>query len=308
MSPTDGLTISPSSRGGSVAIGNFDGVHRGHRAMLDVLTADARRDGHAAVVVTFEPHPLAILRPEVAPVSLTTPVQRVELLRAAGADDVIVLPTTRELLRLTATEFFERIILQELHAKRLVEGPNFFFGRDRAGNITVLRQLCQAHGIALDVIAPVTIDGQWVSSSVIRSLLVDGDVDDAVALLGHPYRLTGRVVTGVQRGRQLGFPTANLEGFATVVPGLGVYAGRCAVDGQTYAAAIHLGPNPTFAEERTKVEVHLLDFAGDLYGRVLDVDFLARVRPVQKFASVDALRAQLERDVASVRKLAAAVG
>jgi len=293
--------IPPACRGGSVAIGNFDGVHRGHCAMIEELVASARAAGQSAVVVTFDPHPLVLLRPDVAPPALTTIPYRTQLLRELGVDAVVVLPTTRELLRLTPVEFFERIVLNVLHAKRLVEGPNFFFGRDRAGNITVLRGLCAAHGIVLDVIEPVMVEHQLVSSSVVRSLLTDGDMNDAVALLGHPYRLAGRVVTGAQRGRQVGFPTANLDAFATVVPGLGVYAGRCMVDGITHRAAIHIGPNPTFGESARKVEVHLLDFTGDLYDRTLEVDFLARIRDVQKFASMEQLREQLQRDITAVR-------
>ena len=295
-------------QGASVSIGNFDGVHRGHCAMLDVLVTGARRLQQAAIAVTFDPHPLVILRPDVAPTNLTTITHRTELLKAAGADAVLVLRSSPELLRLTAAEFFEQVVLEELKARRLVEGPNFFFGRDRAGNITVLTQLCAAHGVALEVIDPVMVEHQWVSSSVIRSLLVDGDMNAAAALLGHPYRLTGRVVVGAGRGRGLGFPTANLDDFATVVPGLGVYAGRCIIDGCSYAAAIHIGPNPTFGEARRKVEVHLLDYSGELYGRTLDMDFLARVRDVTRFESADALRSQLARDVASVCAIATQSG
>lgn len=298
--------VAAEHRGGSVAIGNFDGVHLGHRAMLHRLLSTARQQQHPAVVVTFDPHPLTILRPEQAPIPLTTIPYRRELLLRLGVDAVVVLPTTRELLNWSPTEFFERVVLGELQARRLVEGPNFFFGRDRAGNITVLRGLCAAHGIALEVIEPVTVQGQWVSSSVIRTLLTAGDVDHAVELLGHPYRLTGRVVGGAERGRGLGFPTANLEDCCTVVPGEGIYAGQAFLDDRRYPAAIHIGPNPTFAETRRKVEVHLLDFAGDLYGKTLHVEFLSRLRDVQRFPSTEALRAQLARDLARVRQVCAA--
>lgn len=288
---------------GAVTIGNFDGVHRGHQAMIEALAAAAQRDGCPAVAVTFHPHPLSLLRPAAAPPLLTTVEHRTELLRRLGVDHVVVLSATRELLRLSAAEFFEQIVLQQLQARRLVEGPNFFFGRDRGGNITVLRGLCSVHGVQLDVIEPVTVNGQWVSSSVIRSLLQDGDLNDAVALLGHPYRLSGRVTTGAQRGREIGFPTANLDEIATVVPGPGVYAGRCRVDGATHLAAVHIGPNPTFADDLLKVEVHLLQFAGDLYFRTLEVDLVARVRDVQRFESAEALRRQLQHDLSAVIEL-----
>lgn len=302
--PLDGSPVPARFQHGSVSIGNFDGVHRGHHAMIRTLIGEAHRLGQPALVVTFQPHPLTLLRPSAAPPLLTTLAHRAELLRALGVDAVIVLPTTRDLLRLTPAEFFDRVVLRELNAKRLVEGPNFFFGRDRTGNITVLQGLCAAHGVQLDVIEPVMVNHQWVSSSVIRSLLADGDLDDAVTLLGHPYQLAGRVVPGVRRGRTLGFPTANLEGIETIIPGPGVYAGRCAVDGQTHAAAVHIGPNLTFGENRAKVEIHLLDYNGDLYDRILAVDCLARVRDVRKFESAAELRSQIQADMAKVREIA----
>ena len=289
-------------RGGYVAIGNFDGVHRGHRVMIDRLVTQARRDQVPAVVITFDPHPLAFLRPEGAPPSLTTVAQRAELLRNIGADAVLVLPTSRELLRLTAEEFFQQILRDELSARGLVEGPNFSFGRDRGGNITTLRHMCQSQGMSLDVIEPVTIEGQWISSSVIRTLLQAGDVTDANELLGHPYAITGRVVTGAQRGRTLGFPTANLAEIATVLPGQGVYAGHTEIDGQQHAVALNIGMNPTFDEGAVKVEAHLLDFSGDLYHRSITILLIDKLRDVRRFSSIEALQAQLQQDLVAVRQ------
>lgn len=288
-------------RGGYVAIGNFDGVHRGHRVMIDRLVAQARAAQVPAVVATFDPHPLAILRPEGAPPCLTTISRRTELLRQVGVDAVMVLPTTRELLRLTAEEFFQQLICDELAARGLVEGPNFSFGRDRGGSITTLRQMCLSRGMTLDVIDPVTFQGQWVSSSVIRSLLLAGDLTDANELLGYPYEIAGKVSTGAQRGRTLGFPTANLSDIATVLPGHGVYAGMASAKSGSYLAAIHIGPNPTFGEGATKVEAHLLDFAGDLYDQSLTLALHRKVREVCTFPSLEALRTQLVQDVATVR-------
>jgi riboflavin kinase / FMN adenylyltransferase len=289
--------------GSYVAIGNFDGVHRGHQAMIARLTDRARSAGRPAVAVTFDPHPLALLRPEVLPPGLTTLADRASLLRDCGVDLVVVLPTTWQLLRLTATEFFEQIVRGRLQATGLVEGPNFCFGRDRGGNVTLLRQLCTQAGLTLDVIEPVTIHEQWVSSSVIRSLLLAGDVDDAVDLLGRPYRLTGRVTAGARRGTGLGFPTANLEGVATVIPGPGVYAGRTEIEGATHAAAIHIGPNPTFGETAPKIEVHVIGYHGDLYDRPLSVDFLRRLRDTRRFDSADDLRQQLAADIAAAKSV-----
>ena len=288
-------------RGGYASIGNFDGVHRGHQAMLNVLISRARSDNVQAIAVTFDPHPIALLKPDATPPALTTIEHRAELLGRYGVDVTLALPTDRSFLALTAEEFFETIVQGKLHAKGLIEGPNFFFGRNRSGNITVLRSLCAAHGLSFDVAPPVTVDEQLVSSSVIRSLLEIGDVAHAVRLLGHHYRLSGKVGQGAQRGRTLGFPTANLTEVCTLVPANGVYAGWASADATRHPAAIHIGPNPTFADAGRKIEVHLLDYHGDLYGRVLNVDFVDRVRDVQKFASVDDLRIQLNLDVQTVR-------
>lgn len=296
-----GWDVPEQWRSGYATIGNFDGVHRGHRTLFERLTTAARSNGVPSLAVTFDPPPLALLRPDVLPPRLTTIGQRVELIRQAGLDGVVVLPTTWELLRLTADEFFQRVVVDRLAARGLLEGPNFFFGRDRGGTIKVLHELCAASDIALEIIAPIQIDGEWISSSAIRSALLAGDMAAAVRQLGHPYRLSGTVVTGAKRGRDLGFPTANLADVETVIPGHGVYAGRTVLEDRSYAAAVHIGPNPTFGEGASKIEVHLLDFTGDLYGQRLNVDLIDRVRGIQRFASVDELLQQLRVDVDFVR-------
>ena len=290
-------------RGGYASIGNFDGVHRGHQAMLNVLTSQARSENVPAVAVTFDPHPIALLKAEATPPALTTIEHRAELLGRYGVDVTLVLPTDRNLLSLTAEEFFETIVIGRLQARGLVEGPNFFFGRNRSGNITVLRSLCGHHGLTFDVAPPATVDEQLVSSSVIRSLLEIGDLAHAVRLLGHAYRVTGTVHLGAQRGRTLGFPTANLAEIKTLIPANGVFAGWAVTPNARHAAAIHIGPNPTFGEAARKVEVHLLDFQGDLYGSVLHVDFVDRVRQVRKFGSAEELQKQLQLDIQSVRQI-----
>lgn len=296
-----GWEVPESLRTAFATIGNFDGVHRGHRALIDRLTAAAHGAGAPSVVVTFDPPPLALLRPDALPPRLTTIEQRVQLLRQAGVDAVWILPTTWELLRLSAADFFQQVVVDRLAARGLIEGPNFYFGRDRGGTIDVLRQLCSAAAVQLEVIEPVRIDHEWVSSSAIRAALVAGDLATAVRQLGHPYRLCGTVVDGAHRGRTLNFPTANLGDVTTVVPGHGVYAGRVTLSEKAYPAAVHIGPNPTFGEHSAKIEVHILDFSGDLYGSTLAVDLLERVRGVQRFSSVEELRSQLEKDVEFVR-------
>lgn len=290
-----------SVQGGYATIGNFDGVHRGHQAMLNVLTSRARAENVPAIAVTFDPHPIALLKPDATPPALTTIEHRAELLHRFGVDVTLVLRTDRNLLALTAEEFFDTVVRSQLKARGLVEGPNFFFGRNRSGNITVLRTLCSHHGLSFDVAPPATVDEQLVSSSVIRSLLETGEMANAVRLLGHNYRMTGRVGTGAQRGRTIGFPTANLVEVSTLIPANGVYAGAVAIQGTRHAAAINIGPNPTFGEAAQKIEVHLLDFSGDLYGQNLDVDFIERVRDVRRFAGADELKTQLAQDIARVR-------
>ena len=289
-----------SVQGGYATIGNFDGVHRGHQAMLNVLTSRARAENVSAIAVTFDPHPISLLRPDATPPALTTIEHRAELLHRFGVDVTLVLHTDRSLLALTADEFFDSIVRNKLKARGLVEGPNFFFGRNRSGNITVLRTLCNDHGLSFDVAPPATVDEQLVSSSVIRSLLETGQMGHAVRLLGHHYRISGRVGTGAQRGRTIGFPTANLIDVSTLVPANGVYAGCVLIDGKRHAAAVNIGPNPTFGEAAQKIEVYLVDFQGDLYGQILDVDFVDRVRDVRRFSGVDELKSQLTQDVRQV--------
>lgn len=290
-----------SVQGGYATIGNFDGVHRGHQAMLNVLTSRARAENVPAIAVTFDPHPIALLKPDATPPALTTIEHRAELLHRFGVDVTLVLRTDRSLLALTAEEFFETVVRSQLKARGLVEGPNFFFGRNRSGNITVLRTLCGNHGLSFDVAPPATVDEQLVSSSVIRSLLETGEMANAVRLLGHNYRMTGRVGTGAQRGRTIGFPTANLVDVNTLIPANGVYAGTVAIHGTRHSAAINIGPNPTFGEAAQKIEVHLLDYSGDLYGQTLDVDFIERVRDVRRFSGAEELKAQLAQDISRVR-------
>src|SRR5579863_7407368 len=224
-----GLDDAAPCRNGFVSIGNFDGVHRGHQSMIAALIRNARQHDAPAVVFTFDPHPIALLRPGQSPPPLSTTERKIEILSQCGVDGVIVYPTDQELLQLTPQEFFDRIVLGRLQARGLVEGPNFFFGRNRAGNVETLRGFCGAAGIELEIVAPVVVDDHLVSSSEIRRLICEGRVREAGALLGAIYRVSGTVVRGAERGRTIGFSTANLEGIRTVLPRDGVYAGRALV-------------------------------------------------------------------------------
>ena len=288
--------------GGAITIGNFDGVHLGHGSLLREVRRTADRIGGPAIVLVLDPHPATVLRPESAPPRLTWIERRAELMSVHGIDAMVVCPTTRDFLNLSAETFFQRLVIDRLRARAMVEGPNFFFGRNRGGNITSLSQLCQESGIELRIIEPSVAAGEMVSSTRIRQLLESGQVAQAASLLGVPYRIRGEVVGGARRGREIGFPTANLSNIDVLIPGPGVYGGYVMSDGQTRAAAIHIGPTPTFdCDGSLKVEIHLIDYDGDLYGRSLLVDLVIRVRDIARFDSAQHLVQQLNRDVEFIR-------
>jgi riboflavin kinase/FMN adenylyltransferase len=298
----DPTKLPQAARSGAVTIGNFDGVHRGHARIIAGLIGKARAVGGPAIVLTFDPHPVRLLRPQEAPPPLTWTDRKADLLAELGVDAMIAWPTDESLLRLSAREFFDQVVRDRLDARAIVEGPNFFFGRDRQGNVDVLRGFAAEAGIALEVVEPLQIDGQIVSSSRVRRLIGEGKVDTARRMLTQPYRIRGMVTHGAGRGAKIGFPTANVDAIDTIVPAIGVYAGRAFVGAESHPAAISIGPNPTFGEHRFKVEVHLIAFHGALYGQPLEVDFLARLREIQTFAGVEQLKAQLARDVEQTRQ------
>jgi riboflavin kinase / FMN adenylyltransferase len=291
-------------RGGAVAIGNFDGVHLGHARLVERLRAMARRVDGPAIVFTFDPSPTRILRPEAAPEPLIWGQRKVEIFAEMGVDATVVYPTDRTLLELEAREFFDRIVRGRLAARAMAEGPNFFFGRNRTGNVEVLRRFCAEANMPFEVAEPVEIDGQIVSSSRIRAAVLAGRVDEARAMLGRPYRIRGTVVRGAGRGKQLGYPTANVAQIDTLLPAEGIYAARAHVENAWYPAAVSLGPNPTFGEGGLKVEAYLIGFDAMIYQRPIEVDFLARLREIRRFASVEALVAQMARDVERTAEVA----
>jgi riboflavin kinase / FMN adenylyltransferase len=297
-------TPSAECRGGAVSIGNFDGVHRGHVALLEELRRQAAAIRGPAVALTFDPHPLQLLQPASYPPPLTTVAERGRLLLARGADHVVLLRITQEMLQLTAEEFFERVVRAHFNGRAMVEGVNFGFGRGRSGNVETLAELCRRDGLPLVVVEPLQLDGEPVSSTRVRSALQRGAVAEAARCLGRPYRLTGLVGTGQRRGATLGFPTANLERTGTLIPGNGVYAVRVLHEGRSWPGAANIGPNPTFGEDARKVEVHLIGFTGDLYGRELSIDFMDRLRDTRPFASVNELVAQLRVDVERAAQIA----
>jgi riboflavin kinase / FMN adenylyltransferase len=286
-----------------VAIGNFDGVHLGHARIVERLRARAKQVGGPAIVFTFDPHPVRLLRPEHAPPPLTWTDRKAELLSQLGVDAMLAYPTDDALLALSPQEFFSRIVRESLAAKAMVEGPNFYFGRSRAGTIDVLRGLCEKSGISLDIVEPLQVSGDFVSSSRVRKLIQAGDVSAAAELLTQPYRIRGMVTHGAARGAKLGFPTANLDAIDTLLPALGVYAGRAVLPDRLWPAAINIGPNPTFGEQAVKVEVHLIGFSGSLYGQPIEVDFVSRLRDIRRFTGALELKSQLKDDIAAAEKV-----
>lgn len=289
-------------RGGAVTIGNFDGVHRGHAQLVGRLTEQARRVGGPSVVFTFEPHPVQILRPREAPPPLTWTERKAELLSRLGATALIAYPTDEALLSLSATEFFAEIIQRQLGARAVIEGPNFYFGKGRTGDVALLEKLCRQSEITLEVVEPLQDDAQIISSSRIRALVAAGDVSTAARLLTQAYRIRGLVTHGAGRGAKIGFATANVAAIDTLLPKPGVYAGRAYVNNHVWPTAVNIGPNPTFGESSLKVEAHLIGFSGSLYGCPIEVDFLSRVRDIQPFGSVEELKQQLARDVGQVEQ------
>ena len=296
-----------SLRGGALTIGNFDGVHRGHATIINRLKHYADKLSAATIVFTFDPHPVRVLAPERAPVPLTWTNRKADLLAELGVDVVIAYPTDVNLLSLTHAEFFKQIVVDQIGVKAMVEGPNFFFGKDRGGNVETLAGHCSKNDIQLEIMSPVKddpADTELISSSRIRKLVTEGNVDAAAGMLTHPYRIRGMVTHGMARGAKLGFPTANLDAIDTLVPAAGVYAGRTWIEGRSHWSAIHIGPNPTFGENVLKVESHILDFEGSLYGRAIEVDFISRLRDILDFGSREQLQHQLLKDIAETRRIA----
>ncbi|HEX5661482.1 MAG TPA: bifunctional riboflavin kinase/FAD synthetase [Polyangiales bacterium] len=286
-----------------VTPGNYDGVHLGHRALLRAAR-EAAGEELAVVAYTFDPHPTHVIAPDRAPPLLTSLQRRVELLRAAGAERVVVQKFDRAFQALSPREFVEQVLVAELNARVMVVGSDFRFGAQRAGDVAMLGELGAPHGIVVKTVPPVTNHGEIVSSSRVRSLLTQGHVEDAARLLTRVHDLERRVLHGQKRGRTIGFPTANLELSGLLAPADGVYAVSVRVlDGQPSERLLgvaNLGVRPTVSGGRS-MEVHILDFAADLYDRTLRVGFVARLRGEQKFGSLDDLKAQIARDVQAGR-------
>jgi riboflavin kinase/FMN adenylyltransferase len=287
-----------------VTIGNFDGVHLGHRAILGKVVRRAQELGAKPVGVTFDPHPLKILRPQMQLPLLTTPEQKLKLLGRAGLAAVVVLPFTPEFAALPPRDFVVQYFVDRLRVREVVVGHDYCFGRNREGNIDLLKEMGRSHGFTVQVVWAVEVDGAVVSSSLIRALLKLGKVEEAAHLLGRPYGVGGRVIQGKGRGAALlGIPTANIRPENELLPATGIYAVWVRRNGETYAGAANIGTAPTFANGEFSLEVHLLDFQGDLYGQTLEVEFIARLREERRFPSIEALGAQIRADIDAARRV-----
>jgi phosphoribosyl 1,2-cyclic phosphate phosphodiesterase len=295
---------APSGRNSVLAIGNFDGIHLGHQAILQEAADRAAKSGSVATALTFEPAPRKILRPETAPKRLSTNEQRLEWFRVVGVEAAVVMPFTLELSKLSPQEFVAKILVQQLRVQLVLVGENFRFGHKQAGDAQLLRQLGTEHGFEVVTIPPVEAHGEVVSSTVIRREIADGDVTQAGRLLGRPFVLTGAIVGGTGTGRKFTFPTLNLRPDQELLPATGVYITRTLLEGETQSrrSVTNIGVRPTFNGSALTVETHLLDFSGEISAQRMELRFWKRLRPEKKFSGPEELRARIAKDIASANR------
>jgi riboflavin kinase/FMN adenylyltransferase len=286
-----------------LALGNFDGLHRGHVKILERVRRVAGERGSTSVVMTFDPHPPRVVRPDKAPPLLMTNAQRLEAIAQAGIQGCAIVRFTPDVSQWSPETFVASVLVDWLHVAEVWVGANFLFGHDRAGNFSLLRTLGARFGFRAEKIDPVRYREFVVSSTRIRRLIAEGRVDEGGALLGHPYFIDGTVEPGDRRGREMGFPTANLHTENELLPPDGVYATTVTLDGVVRASVTNIGIRPTFGESRRVIETHLLDYEGDLYGQTLRLSFVQRLRDERRFESLEALRAQIAADVARAASL-----
>lgn len=301
--------VGDALRGAVVAIGNFDGLHRGHQALFTRARERARERRAKAAVLTFEPHPARVLAPQFAPPLILTLEEKLAGIKQAGLDAVVVQPFDRAFAATPPRAFVDEILVASLGVSGVVVGPDFSFGHKGAGKVPELKAWLAPHGISVDVVPAVTEGGMVCSSSKVRELVREGRVDAAAIVLGRRYSLTGQVEDGDKRGRRMKVPTANLKTSRELLPKIGVYAtGAKLEDGRELASVTNVGLRPTFDGEGVRIEAHLLSFTGELYGRPLELFFYERLRDERKFASADELRAQIAKDVEAARAVLARHG
>jgi riboflavin kinase/FMN adenylyltransferase len=302
-----GAAIPPDLAGGIVALGNFDGFHLGHQAVVGEAVAWARAEGRPALVATFDPHPVRHFRPDAAPFRLTTLDQREALFAAAGVDAMVVFHFDGELAALSAEAFVAERLAGLLRVTGVVTGEDFTFGHAKRGNVPLLRTLGERHGFTASAVGPVTLDGVTVSSTAIRTALREGDVRGAGKLLTRPFTIRGTVQHGDKVGRTIGYPTANLDMGKYLRPAYGIYAVEGQLeDGRVLQGAANLGIRPQFSPPKELLEPYFFDFAGDLYGQTIDVALIEYLRPEARFDGIDALVAQMDADCARAREVLSA--
>jgi riboflavin kinase/FMN adenylyltransferase len=309
--PTGGISVfysaadwaarhASSGRGSVIAIGTFDGIHLGHQQVLQFAIARAKECGAVSTALTFEPLPLKVLRPELAPPRISTNQQRMDWFGAVGMEAAVVLPFTMELAELPPEDFVDQILVRELQVRAVVVGDNFRFGHRQAGDVKLLRELGMRQGFEVVVHTPVMLDREIVSSTLVRKLVTEGDVRHAARVLGRPFVLTGEVVRGTGAGRKFTFPTLNLKPEQELLPGRGVYITRTVLEGETssHRSVTNVGMRPTFNGTGLNVETHLLDYSGNFAPKRIEVRFWKRLREEKKFAGAEELKAQIAKDIA----------
>jgi riboflavin kinase/FMN adenylyltransferase len=286
-----------------LTIGNFDGVHRGHLALFDKVKERAKALGGQSAVMTFEPHPIQVMKPGSGPRLITPTPQKLELIEKAGIEVLLCLRFTREFAAIGARDFVKDLLVDRIGVKELVVGYDYTFGHNREGNISLLREMGDQLGFVVHLVGPVHVNHTLVSSTSIRNLVQEGKLDEAKVLIGRDYQLQGKVVKGHNRGgRLLGFPTANLQIKDELLPRVGVYAVTVVIDGKMYNGVTSVGYNPTFGDTPLTVETHVLEFSGDLVGKTIQVNFLKRLRDEKTFRSVEELSEQISRDIRHAKK------
>lgn len=285
-----------------LTIGNFDGVHLGHRAIFRILNKRARENNGTSIVYTFVPHPLRVIAPERAPKLLTPYKEKIRLIEACGIDVIICTNFTREFANISAEDFVKEILCKTLNVREILIGSNYLFGKGRKGSPELLKKLGKECGFSVSIIDEIKIDNATLSSSKIRTLIAKGKVEEASKLLGRQYSVEGIVVEGAKRGKSLlNIPTANLLTANELLPIDGVYAVTVDIDGKIYGGATNIGHNPTFDDKKFSFETHVLDFEGQLLGKTLRVNFIKRLRDEIKFASVEALGTRMKKDIEEIR-------
>jgi len=287
-----------------LTIGNFDGVHRGHLALFERVKIRARAVGGTSVVMTFQPHPIKIMKPEIAPLLITPTEQKVTLIARAGIQTIICLTFDETFAAISAEDFVRDILVGTIGVKELVVGYDYSFGRNRTGNIELLRRVGKDLRFQLHVVEPVLIGNRIVSSTSIRELVSEGELAEAKRLLGRDYQICGSVVKGKNRGgRLLGFPTANLQVVDELTPKEGVYAVRVLLNNHIYDGVTNIGHNPTFGQGPLSIETHILDYSGNLLGRVIRINFIQRLRAEKTYKSIEDLARQIDLDIKAAREL-----